>query len=101
MSVRQNTVGSSYKPAVMWSFTVGFSLAPANHFVIFKLITGSESTSLSVLTNPAVMCPKYSESRCKDVGGNKQVPKKVITAIRILGGGQKLFGEVGRLYIYL
>ena len=47
------------------------------------------------------VCPKYSESRCKDVGGNKQVPKKVITAIRILGGGQKLFGEVGRLYIYL
>jgi len=47
------------------------------------------------------VCPKYSESRCKDVGGHKQVPKKVITAIRILGGGQKLFGEVGRLYIYL
>jgi len=47
------------------------------------------------------VCPKYSESRCKDVGGHKQVPKKVIIAIRILGGGQKLFGEVGRLYIYL
>ena len=46
------------------------------------------------------VCPKYSESRCKDVGGNKQVPKKVITAIRILEGGQKLFGEAGRLYAY-
>ena len=28
-----------------------------NHFLIFKLITSSEDTSLSVLTNPAVMRP--------------------------------------------
>ena len=28
MSARQNTAGSSHKPAVMWSFTAGFSLAP-------------------------------------------------------------------------
>ena len=56
MSARQNTAGSSYKPAVMWFFTVGFSPAPIIFF-IFKLITGSEGTSLPVLTNPAVMMP--------------------------------------------
>ena len=55
MNARQNTAGSSHKPAVMWSFTAGFSLAPIIFF-IFKLITGSEGTSLSVLTNLAVMC---------------------------------------------
>ena len=56
MSARQNTAGSSHKPAVIWSFTTGFNLAPIIFF-FFKLITGSEDTSLSVLTKPAVMMP--------------------------------------------
>ena len=50
MSARQNTIGSSHESAVMWSFTVDFSPAPIIFF-IFKLITGSEGTSLPVLTN--------------------------------------------------
>ena len=53
ISGRKNTAGSSHKPAVMWCFTVGFP--SPNHFLIFKLITSSEGTSLPVLTNPAVM----------------------------------------------
>ena len=32
MSARQNTAGLSHKPAVMWSFTVGFSPAPIIFF---------------------------------------------------------------------
>ena len=50
------TVGYWLKPAVMWSFTAGFSPAPIIFF-IFKLITGSEGTSLLVVTNPTVMRP--------------------------------------------
>ena len=53
MSARQNTVGSSQKPTVMWSFTVGFSIAPI--IFIFKLIIDNEGTSLPVLINPIVI----------------------------------------------
>ena len=56
MSGRQNTAGSSHKPTVMWSFTASFS-PTLIIFFIFKLITGSEGTSLPVVTNPAVMRP--------------------------------------------
>ena len=49
ISTRQNTAGSSHKPAVMWSFTAGFSPAPIIFF-IFKLITGSDGTSPPVVT---------------------------------------------------
>jgi hypothetical protein len=56
ISGRQLTAGASYKPAVMWSFTTGFSPSP-NHFLIFRLRTSSEGKSLPVLTNPAVMRP--------------------------------------------
>ena len=45
MSGRQNTAGSNHKPAVMWSFIAGFSLAPIIFF-IFKLITGSEGVGV-------------------------------------------------------
>ena len=41
---------------MMWSFTAGFSPAPII-FLIFKLITDSEGTSLPVLINPTVMRP--------------------------------------------
>jgi len=54
ISGHQNTTGSCQKSVVTWSFTAGFSLAPII-FSFFKLITGSEGTTLLVLINPAVM----------------------------------------------